>query len=191
MKKLIMIIIVGLTSCTIAKKAIVEKNISTTVLPIHSTTDSLFLIVQSSNLSEDMSSLSSNNDEVAIFIYSFTDSIIHNPPVFSANFVLTKNQMADTFNITSLKNNFSQTMILFLLELDTERSIQEMAPLLPTHCKKIIQAYTDRNYLEIENYLGDDDVLGIQIIKEFNHTSSFEFNDIYKMDRFSYKISIE
>ena len=69
--------------------------------------DSLSIIITATNLSEDMSTLSSNDDELAFFLYSYKDSAVSELPIFSTYFVLDKTGMSDTLYFNSNAKRFN------------------------------------------------------------------------------------
>jgi hypothetical protein len=132
--------------------------------------DSVQLIVSSTNLSEDMSSLSSNDDEVAVFIYNYSDSAITSKPVFSDYFILNKNKMSYTIQYTDKITELNNNVIFFLLEVDSEKKLREIESEVRKNYKELINAYYKKDYTEIEKYIGDDDLMGIKKIENIDLT---------------------
>ncbi|MGZ4056903.1 MAG: hypothetical protein ACXVPU_03955 [Bacteroidia bacterium] len=155
--------------------------------------DSVDLIIQSTNLSEDMSTVSSNDDEILVLIYNYSDSTITGKPILSKYFVLNKNKMSDTIHYADKITGFNNNIIFFLLEIDTDKKPEVIEASVRANFKGLIKAYQKRDYTEIEKYIGDDDVLGIKNIEDLKskRPGYFEFSDIYKMDRFSYHITFK
>lgn len=133
-----------------------------------------------------MSTLSSNNDEVAIFIYNYSDSVISSKPVFLSYFILNKNKMSDTLHYADKINEQNNTIIFFLLEIDSDKKLEDIETNVRMNYKALINAYSKRDYTEIEKYIGDDDLMGIKKAMNVKNKRpvNFEFNDIYQMDRF-------
>jgi hypothetical protein len=182
-----------LVSCASTRKHPVFESSPKQETAKSSVSDSIQLIIHSSNLSEDMSTLSSNDDEVAVFIYNYSDSTITSKPVFSSYFILNKKKMSDTLNYTNNVNDKNNTIIFFLLEIDSDKKLSDIEPDVRLHYKELISAYNKKNYTEIEKYIGDDDLMGIKKIEDIKSNSPvyFEFNDLYKMDRFSYSVTFK
>lgn len=178
----------SIISCKTAQKtdnAALEKKREVSI------SDSLILIVTSSNLSEDMSTLSSNDDELILLIFSYADSTINNKASFSTSLVLNKSNLSDTINCNELKKWVGKSLILFLLEMDSEKTIEQIEPLVRANHKKLIDSYYKRNYLEIEKCIGDDDLLGIKVMNNFKKNTLIEFSDIHRMDRFKYSLTFQ
>jgi hypothetical protein len=153
--------------------------------------DTTELIIRSTNLSEDMSTLSSNDDEVMLLLYNFNDSLITAPPVLSTYFVLTKKRNADTLYSSEL--NKHKNMILFLLEIDSNKTLAEIETLVSAHYKDLISASLSKNYPVIQRCIGDDDILGIREVSGYEPSQNLEiiFSDIYRMDRYDYSVTLK
>ena len=99
--------------------------------------------------------------------------------------------MSDTIYYNGLKNILNKNLILFLIEMDTEKKLEEIEPLLRKNYRELLKAYSTKNYSVIEKYLGDDDLLGIKVIPNFKNPETIEWSDIYRMDRFSYELILK
>lgn len=149
--------------------------------------DSVKVIISSSNLSEDFSMVSTKNDELFFIIFEYKDSISElRKPVFIRQF----NFNPDTAFASFTWQNFQvdKQYIFFLLELDSDVSSMQLSPVLRVHYNEIIKCFNEDDYNGLEKYLGDEDVIGygnIKIPKEYL------FNKIYKLDRYSYKLIFE
>lgn len=153
--------------------------------------DSLSIIITATNLSEDMSTLSSNDDELALFLYSYKDSIISELPIFSTYFVLNKTKMSDTLYFKGIKNVSGKDLILFLVEVDTEKKIELIEMQIRKNHNELIKACKEKNYTLIERYLKDDDILGVKILKDVKLETTVEISDIHRMDRYNYQITLK
>ena len=138
-----------------------------------------------------MSTLSSNDDELALFIYEYNDSLITIPSYFIKSFVLTKLKMLDTLYYNGIKKVLNKNLILFLIEMDTDKKVEDIEALIRKNYHELIKAYAVKNYSVIEKYLGDDDLLGIKTIPYFHSPATIEWADIYRMDRFSYELILK
>lgn len=153
--------------------------------------DSLSILITATNLSEDMSTLSSNDDELALFLYSFKDSIVSELPIFSTYFVLNKTGMSDTLYFSGIKKVLNKDLILFLVEMDTEQKIELIEMQLRKNHNELIKSFKEKNYAKIEKYLLDDDILGIKVLKDFKRETTIEISDIHRMDRYNYQITLK
>ena len=149
-------------SCAGAKQNFIHKSDAKNGETKTTLSESVQLIVRSTNLSEDMSTLSSNDDEVAVFIYNYSDSTITAPPVFSAYFILNKNKMSDTLHYADKISEQNNSVIFFLLEIDSDKKLDEIESEVRMNYKGLINAYNKKDYTEIEKYIGDDDLMGIK-----------------------------
>lgn len=153
--------------------------------------DSLSIIITATNLSEDMSTLSSNDDELALFLYSYKDSIVHELPLFSDYFVLNKTKMSDTLYFNGIKKLLNKDLILFVIEMDTEQKIEFVELQLRKNYNELIKACREKNYKTIEIYLRDNDILGVNVLKDFKRETTIEISDIHRMDRYNYQITLK
>ena len=153
--------------------------------------DLIHFEIEAIDLSEDMSRLSTKNDEVILFVYEFTQNKELNQPLYVEKFILDLDRRSKNFQI-SKKDMINRDLILILIEQDSEASIEQIDPVLRIHIDEIIDAYEARNYSGIEKYIADDDILGIKLIEDFVCTSKlkFRFSDTYKMDRYDYLVNI-
>ena len=153
--------------------------------------DSLSIIVTATNLSEDMSTLSSNDDELALFLYSYKDSVVSELPIFSTYFVLNKTGMSDTLYFNGIKKVLNKDLILFMIEMDTEGKIEFIEKQIRKNHNELIKACREKNYTTIEIYLNDNDILGVKVLKDFKRETTIEISDIHRMDRYNYQITMK
>ncbi len=163
----------------------------TKVKAINSSEDTLTITVHAINLSEDMSTLSSKNDEVLLLIYSFDDTIKLNTPLLNEYFVM------DSINRKKEMSFFvsynTHDLLLLLAELDTEREPDQVEKLIRKNFKEIMDCINKRDLIAIKKYIGDDDILGIRMIKKAEHTKgiTFPFQGRFKLDKYLYKIELK
>jgi hypothetical protein len=177
-----------LSGCRI-QHAVIHKNTGNTEAPL-SATQPLKIIISSTNLSEDMSTLSTNNDELTLLIYQFSDSTITGLPLASRYTVFDKNKKTDTLVCSNTGDLVGKELIVFLLEMDSDKKAEQVDPLIRKHYQELAKAYIMKNYLEIEKLIGDDDILGIEMIDGLKHPETIHFSDVHRMDRFDYTIKI-
>jgi len=158
----------------------VESNILDTDIPPK---DSIAVSIIASNLSEDMSKLSSGDDEVLFIVYEFQTPSLDAPLAY--RFLhFTKAHTQHQFQIPK---STSQLLII-LLELDTESNIEQIDPVFRIYHQEIANAWKSHNQVILMNYLGDNDLLGISTVKA--PCNKF-FQGIQKMDRYNYQIILE
>lgn len=173
-------------SCTTSKLTTDSKTSS-----LNKLSDSISIIIQSTNLSEDMSTLSSNDDELALFLYSYKDSAVSELPIFSTYFVLNKTKMSDTLYFNGIKKILHNDLILFLVEMDTEGKIEFIEMQIRKNHNELIKACREKNYTTIEMHLNDNDILGVKVMKDFTRETTIEISDIHRMDRYNYQITLK
>lgn len=156
-----------------------------------STSDSLQLSIQALNLSEDMSTLSSKNDEILVLVYPFVDTTKLPPPLLAEYFVL---DSATRKKIVTFQGAFSETpLLLFLAELDSDRSPDQVEKLFRKHFKEIIDCINKKDLIALQKYINDDDLIGFKAIEteELLKAVAFSFQGRYKLDKFHYRIEIK
>ncbi|WP_044208712.1 hypothetical protein [Flammeovirga sp. OC4] len=141
------------------------------------------IIISSTNLSEDVSVLSTKNDEILFLVYEL-DSNDYQPPVINEYFVLDSSKMEIRIEAELDSNKNYQ---YYLLEMDSNRDYLQLDPIIRIHHKAIVEYFVQGDYLGIEKYLGDDDILSID---ELTIPINKNINGIFKIDRYSYQIKM-
>lgn len=153
--------------------------------------DSLKITVNGVNLSEDMSTLSSRNDEILVLLYSFDDTLKLREPILSEYFVLDSANRKKTMNIA--RPDRSSDALFILAELDTERSHDQLEKLIRKNFKAIMSCLEKRDLVTLKQFIGDDDIIGIKTINGNNlyNGTTFSFQGRYKLDKYLYRIEIK
>ncbi|MFY0598392.1 MAG: hypothetical protein JXR03_01890 [Cyclobacteriaceae bacterium] len=157
------------------------------------TVDSLSIFIKAIDLSEDLSRFSSNNDELLILVYEMNDSLTLGEPLLKKEINLDSAISSKTLVFESWNEPLNGKLFFILIEQDSETPIEQIDPILRVHYKKIAQLFESRNYLGLETYLGDEDVLGIEILEKHkvaNEGYAFIISGVYKLDKYKYSISI-
>lgn len=139
------------------------------------------LSITAIDLSEDMSRLSTKNDEVFLFIYDYSDTNSLSAPLVSVKHVFDKNN--PNFNLSIPRKD---RLILFFIEEDSFRNIEQVEPVIRVYFKEIMKA-TDYN--QLMKFLGEDDLLGVKIID--NQTKKFTLSGMNSLDKFNYSFVIK
>ena len=181
-----------LSSCKTTSNHIVENTTKESRETIKTNDRILKLIISSDDLSEDMSRLSSKNDEILLLFYKISDNPILDSPTHMEKFVFDKKEK----NLKSIFiPNIDKTkkFILFLLEQDSETPIEQLDSTIRINYKKLIEIFNDKDYMEIEKYLGDEDILGIKIIdfQNINSLKTINFQGVHRFDNYNYSIKIK
>lgn len=153
---------------------------------------SLTIALEGIDLSEDLSVVSSKDDELILMIYPYNDASILSVPLVLRELKTDVNHRNKSITIDSLYPGAEQ-WILFLLERDSERSLEQIDPVLRIHFRKIIEEFEKRDYYGIENYLEDEDVLGYAVFatSELIAGKPLSFKGIYKMDGYHYQLLLQ
>lgn len=154
--------------------------------------DSIFLSVKGLDLTEDMSQMSSKNDEVTLLFYELFDSEKQVKLVYSTSFTLTQNlrekRLSWQFD-DRLKNS---TYLVVLIERDTDQTTQEVEDLITKQYFEIEGYFSKQGNFGIEKYIGDNDIIGIKSIGRLvsNQPIDLEFKGFFKLDKYNYLLSV-
>ena len=153
--------------------------------------DTLRINVFAHNLTEDMSTLSSHNDEVLMLLYMFSDTTSLSKPIVSEFFVLDSAQREK--QITRPIEMGNVRMLFILMELDTDRSPDQVEHIFRKSYAQILNLFTKKDLIALQKIIGDDDLIGFKVIENSAPGSkqNFSFQGRYKLDKFSYRIIIE
>lgn len=142
------------------------------------------------NLSEDGSRLSSNNDELLILVYNSAIVPTISSPLFMTYVILdTEKRKA---NIEIDKSLIDKNLIFTLVEVDTEKNIEDIASLVTQNLSELMEAHQNQDRIAQIEILGDDDLLGIKKISkgELYMPFSFTIKGVHKIDRYEYRVNI-
>ena len=146
----VLALILLITACK-GTKSIPSPSIETKEVQL-SVTDSLSIVVEAINLSEDMSRLSTKNDELLILIYELKDSLELDQFLFSKQLKLDERTRSKKIWFSTSKNLTKSRLLFLLIEQDSETPIEQIDPIVRIHYQQIVGAFEDSNYLEIEKF---------------------------------------
>lgn len=139
-----------------------------------------------------MSILSTQNDEILIFVYELNeDNSNLAKPLAVQSFTMTKEK--NTKIITTNRVVFlDKKLLVVLFELDSENPVDHIDKSFRTNYKQVLNEYKIKNYSGLEELIGDDDLLGVRIIDKFQCDGKidFSFNRVYKLDKYDYRIEM-
>jgi hypothetical protein len=149
---------------------------------------SLRVTVTGLNLSERMS----GDDEILVLCYSYPDSLSLGEPLFYRKLKVEANNLSQQFECAVKASALTERMLLVMLEQDEETPVSVIDPILRVNHRAIAKEFSTRNYMGIEKYLGDEDVLAIKAIPgiDCDKVNLFNFSGIYKADKFEYQLRI-
>ena len=111
------------------------------------------------NLSEDMSKISTHNDEILMLIYpmDIKDSIVE--PVSCTYFVIDKENKSKTIKWKT--SNTTSNYLIIILEIDSEEPIKRIEPIFRVNFQNIYSALIKQDNKSLRSYLGDNDIITI------------------------------
>ncbi|MEL7148248.1 MAG: hypothetical protein AAFO69_17880 [Bacteroidota bacterium] len=132
------------------------------------------------DLSEDMSIVSSGNDELILIAY-YDQSAPLGDPVLTRRVTLDQQNNSDTLSMVIAE---TKPLLMFLLEQDTNKKLTAIEPILRVYTEQVIEAYNQMDYKIIEKYLNDDDILGVCSYDWSTETTIVEFKSRHKLDKY-------
>lgn len=151
--------------------------------------DSISIQIEAVNLSEDMSMVSSKNDELLLMLYQINDSATPGEVVMIKRSVFDANRRVQEFRLPLIHKIASDSLMCFLIEQDTDSPVEQLESAILVHFPSIIQAYQSRDYIALEKYLGDEDLLGVKKIPTRSlGPISIRFRGVHKLDKYDYKV---
>ena len=154
--------------------------------------DSLFITLRGIDLSEDMSRLSTKNDEILVLIYNYMDSLELNGPLVHKKLTFARTGASKSFPWKVKEPLVTGKLLFLLIEQDSDIPVEQIDPVIRVYHHDLIEAYKAKDYGRIEKYLGDEDLLGVQVINKLEKGTQIEFRlrGVYKLDKYEYQVKI-
>lgn len=154
--------------------------------------DSIILRVQALDLTEDMSLVSSKNDEVVILIYEVIDSLKQVKLVSIGSFVLTNQKNNRKLAWANSENLSGKVFSIVIVERDTEESNSQIESTVKSKYFEIKDHFVKQGNFKIEKYLSDNDIIGIKAVHDFDKIDKldFEFSGFFKLDKYIYQMTL-
>lgn len=164
-----------------------------TDLSDYSQPDSITLKISAHNLTEDMSSISSKNDELTILIYELGNLSESANLIYTTSFVMTS---ASNIKKLSWPNNIElkgKSISILILERDTDQSHDEIVNSIGHRYFEIANFYKVNGNYKIDSIIGDNDIIGIKTLSDFEKQKifTFEFRGYFKLDKYEYSLQLE
>lgn len=145
--------------------------------------DQDLLFIQADNLTEDASVLSTQEDEVLIYLYQHLnggklESLYSAAHVFSES----SREFYEVLNLEIASDN----LLLVLLEQDSDKTIDEYHDIIQTNSRLMTLHHSVKDYKAIESYLGDDDIIAIQWIKYHDNQMQIHHGS-HRGDQYEYQ----
>lgn len=152
------------------------------------TIDTTTIKVSSSNLSEDMKFSLTKDDELLLLVYN-NNSLDNklSSPITKHGFNFNDSIKESSFKWIHAKDSI-MSLKLFLIEIDSDKTISEIEPSIRIHHAQLEKCFLNKDYGCIQNYIGDEDILGV---KEFSIPTSLNIKGIHKLDKYEYSISFQ
>ena len=109
-------------------------------------------------------------------------------------FVFDKETKSKTFEFkyyeTKASANNKPTVTIYLVERDSKKSIERIIAPISVYQKEILKLYQAKKTVDLEKYLGDDDLLLACKLSLLDHNSCSN-SYINNLDSYSYKVEFE
>ncbi len=154
------------------------------------TSNSIEIKIEAFNLSEDMSVLSTRNDEIIFQIYQYNAYIL-DEPIFISTSVFDEQNRVQLFKFDANLLNKESDYLVLLIENDYERSDEQRNSVIRIHHKSIFELYNHDEILAMDKYLDTDDLLGMKIISnaEIWNSRSVQFEGVQNLEKYKYEIT--
>lgn len=135
----------------------------------------------------------SGNDEVLIFCYLHHESSALQEPLFRQKIRIDLKHLSRQFKCKLDQGVTDRPLLLFLIEQDAELPVSHIDSTLRVSHHAIMTEFNAGNYSGIEQYIGDEDILGAKVISKLNFSqpNDFYFTGMYKLDKYEYQVTIE
>ncbi len=139
--------------------------------------------MSSSNLTEDVSSLTTKNDELLLYVFELIDDTVN---VISLHqFELDQQHQKQIITSEELIND---SLYFFLLEMDSQEPIDAIIKKVNDNINVIIKSHFELNTRKIKEVLGDEDVISAKKIGDKN--IKFIETGFHLFDKYVYQITI-
>ena len=130
---------------------------------------------------------STHDDEVVFLAYRYPIGQDLAVPFLKKAFTLDESNRSQRISVSEGHLSSTETLIV-LLERDSDIGVDELERKLRLHFQEIHAAHQAKNYRKIQDYLDDDDVIGIKVVTESDMLNplGITFRGIHKMDRYQY-----
>lgn len=145
------------------------------------TADTVNFELEAINLSEDMTSLATGNDEV-LLCFLTADSV---PRLVEKWYHIFESRNS-YFQFKFDKSSHDQILCVFV-EYDSDRSLDSVAQDLEINIDSALVTFDRRDYKLIEEIIGDEDILGYKTI-ELQRRDSVRVTGIHKFDKYDYML---
>jgi hypothetical protein len=137
------------------------------------------------NLSEDMSLLATQNDEIILLLFPHSSASVPTKGLIVSK-IFTKD---NNCYISKLDSTTVGSLTLVLLEQDSDATLTVIDSVVRNNIDSLTAYYRKSDYTKIRSVLGDDDVLGIRNIWVGDSAFTTSIIGFHKMDKYEYSIS--
>lgn len=200
----LILLVIFFVSCSIQRVNTTDQNIESTDSHLlsepPSVSKTINVVLKGKDLSEDLSVVSTKNDEILLLIYTYptvhlnsagTSETLDAPVLVSkANIDQYNREHSAQWSITNYDQE--KRFLLLLIEQDEQTPIEQLDPIIRVNHRSILKAYQGRDYSGLKKYLGDEDLLGVCFIdsKEIQKEEMYSFRGVHKLDKYDYTVRL-
>ncbi|MBO6517869.1 MAG: hypothetical protein JJ975_15090 [Bacteroidia bacterium] len=156
------------------------------------------ITLYTSNLSEDMNMLATQNDEIVVLLYYHPHGNMDTVQLVSSEYhVFTNIDTLHTYSWTPAEEEDDDYYTLVMIEEDNETPIPILDSAIRSNWLRLKTDFQADNYSGIRQYLGDEDILGVTSFTwttlptfENRRSARFSIKGVHKMDKYRYDVII-
>lgn len=161
---------------------------------IHGSSSSFHYRLAAINLTEDVSRVSSGNDEILLLMYAASDELT--PLQTLERQLLTFDKTHPVFeHQVSVPLDSSATVVVVLIEVDSDRKLEELNQVVSRQLAGIAKAYQARQSQQLRTFLKDEDLLGLEVLPvnafRTGLPQTLVFRGFHLFDEYEYKLLIQ
>jgi len=133
--------------------------------------------------------LSTQVDEIVVLAYVLSAEAFDSP-LLAATASFSESKPRRAWPLEPIKNDTS-ALVFFLIEMDTDKTIEQIEPVIRLNGHKLLVALNSRDKEAIRRYLGDDDLLG-SITIDLNKQKEYvqEVSGVHLFDEYTYRLTL-
>ena len=152
----------------------------------------LHVSLTAENLSEDVSKLSTQNDEIVLLAYAVNNNdSAQAPPILCEYAIFDSLQMKYDFISDSIVSSFKGDLAFVLVEMDDDEVKEQVEIVVTPNLSKISKAFKDNDAATLTNYLGDNDLLGITFVGNSKKQKPIVISGVHMLDSYKYVLTFK
>ncbi len=152
--------------------------------------DSVEFVIHAIDLSEDKHFFSTKNDEVIFQLFKLENEEVLDKPLVYRNLLFNHDDSVRTVAVPHGQLDLKEQYLLFLVEYDYLESPERRSAVYRLYQEEIRHLFDANNQLELDKYMGSDELLGYQVINfGQNEVKDITFKGIRNLEKYIYHIT--